>query len=314
MKYTPFGETRYIDGALGTDRRYTGQREENGLGSLYDYNARFYSSVLGRFISADTIVPDGKNPQQFNRYTYVSNSPLNYTDPTGHRGCSTREECKEQGITPMGQPYESGALTIEERISVEREIRETRGNPAPISGSILPIAREDAVRIPPGGKYGDQRTTGKHPGVDISVIAGRPVRTPHDGIVVDVDVMPGVGFGQFVVIRHMLQDQIGYSVYAHMSRQGVQEGDIVLAGDQIGFSGNTGGVPPHLHYEYRKFNGFDVINDEFSGSYYPRSFAALDTSYVSPARLVQGINTAYGRSVENSSYRQWKTSRHFRRT
>ena len=43
MKYYPFGETRSTWGGTPTDRRFTGQREETGLGSLYDYNARFYS-------------------------------------------------------------------------------------------------------------------------------------------------------------------------------------------------------------------------------------------------------------------------------
>jgi RHS repeat-associated protein len=84
MKYTPFGETRYTWGGTPTDRRYTGQREESGLGSLYDYNARMYSPVLGRFLSADTIVPKPNNPQQFNRYAYVLNNPLRYVDPSGH--------------------------------------------------------------------------------------------------------------------------------------------------------------------------------------------------------------------------------------
>ena len=86
MKYMPFGETRpgYPTGSVPTDRRFTGQREESGLGSLYDYNARFYSPALGRFLSADTLVPDGKNPQAWNRYAYVVNSPLKYNDPTGH--------------------------------------------------------------------------------------------------------------------------------------------------------------------------------------------------------------------------------------
>jgi RHS repeat-associated protein len=74
----------------------TPQREENGLGSLYDYNARFYFPVLGRFISADTMVPDGKNPQQFNRYAYGLNNPVKYIDPTGHDAwwCSSNK-CEE---------------------------------------------------------------------------------------------------------------------------------------------------------------------------------------------------------------------------
>jgi len=54
--YYPYGETRYTEGTLPTDYGYTGQRNEAGLG-LMDYNARYYDPALGRFVSADTIVP-----------------------------------------------------------------------------------------------------------------------------------------------------------------------------------------------------------------------------------------------------------------
>jgi len=57
---------------------------EAGFG-LYDYNARFYDPYLNRFVSADTIVPDPANPQSLNRYSYVCNNPLKYTDRSGHR-------------------------------------------------------------------------------------------------------------------------------------------------------------------------------------------------------------------------------------
>ena len=43
-----------------------------------------FRSNLGRFLSADTLVPDPDNPQSFNRYSYVLNSALNHTDPSGH--------------------------------------------------------------------------------------------------------------------------------------------------------------------------------------------------------------------------------------
>jgi len=43
-----------------------------------------YSPALGRFIQPDTIVPDMYNPQSLNRYSYVLNNPIRYTDPTGH--------------------------------------------------------------------------------------------------------------------------------------------------------------------------------------------------------------------------------------
>ncbi|MFC1986548.1 RHS repeat-associated core domain-containing protein, partial [Chloroflexota bacterium] len=52
---------------------------------LYYYGARYYDVEIGRFISADTIVPDYTNPQALNRYSYVLNNPLKYTDPSGHQ-------------------------------------------------------------------------------------------------------------------------------------------------------------------------------------------------------------------------------------
>ena len=95
MRYYPYGETR--SGAIATDRRYTGQRQEIGLG-LYDYNARYYDPSLGRFIQADTLVPSPANPQSLNRYAYTLNNPLRYTDPSGH--IAQDEDTDAQSIVP----------------------------------------------------------------------------------------------------------------------------------------------------------------------------------------------------------------------
>ncbi|MBU1747801.1 MAG: discoidin domain-containing protein, partial [Chloroflexi bacterium] len=83
LRYQAYGQTRYTSGTTSTARRFTGQLEESTIG-LYDYGARFYDPLLGRFVSADTIVPGAGNPQALNRYSYVFNNPLKYTDPTGH--------------------------------------------------------------------------------------------------------------------------------------------------------------------------------------------------------------------------------------
>jgi len=82
-RYTPFGDYRTGEQGEITDRGYTGHHENRGIGLTY-MNARYYLPGTGRFLSADTIVPDPVNPQQFNRYSYVNNNPLKFTDPSGH--------------------------------------------------------------------------------------------------------------------------------------------------------------------------------------------------------------------------------------
>jgi hypothetical protein len=51
---------------------------------LYNYVARLYDPVVGRFASADTVVPDLYYPQSLNSYSYCINNPLKYVDPSGH--------------------------------------------------------------------------------------------------------------------------------------------------------------------------------------------------------------------------------------
>jgi RHS repeat-associated protein len=72
----------YPRGVIPTDRLYTGQRQETF--GLYDYRARHYDPALGRFVSADPLVPEPGNPQGLNRYAYVLNNLLRHTDPSGH--------------------------------------------------------------------------------------------------------------------------------------------------------------------------------------------------------------------------------------
>jgi len=80
---------RLLDGynaITETDFTYTNQRSymaDTGFG-LMDYHARFYSPYLNQFIQPDTVIPDLTNSQAWNRYTYVSNNPVKYIDPSGH--------------------------------------------------------------------------------------------------------------------------------------------------------------------------------------------------------------------------------------
>ncbi len=82
-----------------------GQRanaQQNDLG-MYWYNSRWYDQLTGRFLQPDTIVPEPGNPGSLNRYSYVLNNPLRYTDPTGHAEC-VDEECIVRVHPTSGRP------------------------------------------------------------------------------------------------------------------------------------------------------------------------------------------------------------------
>jgi hypothetical protein len=75
-------------------------------------NARYYDPHTAHFISPDTIVPDPLNTQALNRYSYVYNSPLSYTDPTGHQPGEGLDpvvesvDSRECSSCSMTQPWE----------------------------------------------------------------------------------------------------------------------------------------------------------------------------------------------------------------
>ena len=67
---------------------------------LMDYHARWYGLYFNHFVSADTIVLGGGNPQVLNRYAYVVSNPIRNIDPTGHAYCSGIElqGCNEPDV------------------------------------------------------------------------------------------------------------------------------------------------------------------------------------------------------------------------
>ncbi len=83
MRYKPYGEDRDTGSSLNTDRKFTGQTEDEAAG-LYWYASRAYDTEIGRFVSPDSIVPAPGNPQSLNRYSYVYNNPLGMVDPSGY--------------------------------------------------------------------------------------------------------------------------------------------------------------------------------------------------------------------------------------
>ncbi|WMN60702.1 hypothetical protein NI389_05205 [Pseudoalteromonas xiamenensis] len=66
-----------------TEKGFTGHEHVDHAEAIH-MGGRIYDPTLGRFMQADPFVQEPTSAQSFNRYTYVFNNPLSYTDPTGY--------------------------------------------------------------------------------------------------------------------------------------------------------------------------------------------------------------------------------------
>ena len=67
----------------GISRGYTGHKMVNDMDIIH-MNGRTYNVALGRFMQADPHIQAPSNSQSYNRYAYVLNNPMSYTDPSGY--------------------------------------------------------------------------------------------------------------------------------------------------------------------------------------------------------------------------------------
>jgi RHS repeat-associated protein len=101
MDFLPFGEQ--LAGDTGTRHKFTGQDRDSEsaptlqpLDGLDSFGARYYTSLNGRFMTPDPAGASATcllNPQTQNRYAYVTNNPVNRTDPTGLCGDGDNSDC-----------------------------------------------------------------------------------------------------------------------------------------------------------------------------------------------------------------------------
>jgi len=99
----PFGESWYETGTADKWKLTTYERDsESGL----DYaHARFDSPALGRFMSLDPLGGSTGNPQSLNRYAYVANDPINFSDTSGaesHKVCLLNDHGDETNFCVGG--------------------------------------------------------------------------------------------------------------------------------------------------------------------------------------------------------------------
>lgn len=127
--------------------------------------------------------------------------------------------------------------------------------PASSAGFVSPLKNYTVT-----SNYGPRSspTSGKpdfHDGLDMAQPTGTPIMAAKAGEVV-VSQDDSGGYGKWVEIRHA---DGGRTRYAHMSARGVQKGQKVEAGQEIGKVGSTGNsTGPHLHFEVLKPDGSRV--------------------------------------------------------
>jgi len=123
--------------------------------------------------------------------------------------------------------------------------------------AIQPVSNRDLDRIASGfgmridPVYG---TPKMHKGLDFTAPQGTPIYATGNGVVSEASFSAG-GFGNHVIINH----GYGYeTLYGHMVRIKVREGQKVKRGELIGWVGSTGkSTGPHCHYEVH-INGQEV--------------------------------------------------------
>ncbi|NQP27597.1 DNRLRE domain-containing protein [Streptococcus suis] len=80
--YHLYGSTKETTDTTGNPYAYNGEaRDVTGLDYL---RARYYDSQAGTFLTEDSYPGELTTPLTQNGYAYVSNNPVNYTDPSGH--------------------------------------------------------------------------------------------------------------------------------------------------------------------------------------------------------------------------------------
>ena len=115
--FMPFGEevfttqrTQDLDYSADEVRKKFASYEKDEESGLDYAQARYFNGTHGRFTSVDPLMASASvySPQTFNRYVYVSNNPLNDTDPTG-----TIAQSQSRGDCPEGKVCDENGKVVE---------------------------------------------------------------------------------------------------------------------------------------------------------------------------------------------------------
>ncbi len=245
--YYPFGQEATSAGADEIQLKFTGhERDKTGTGvrSELDYmHARYCSPVLGRFLSVDPAKSSVLTQSTtWNRYSYVSNNPLRYNDPSGLR---QNPVTGRKGISPRPASAVLGRI---------------RSNDNNRRVGLFGMTRHFAD--------GTERF---HPGIDINAPAGTRLFAAEGGT---VSRRRNALAGNQIVIKTSSGTQLFYS-HLDSFAPGLKSGATVVEGEIIGTAGTTGNAmgilsqEEHLHLTVKNPKGVRVdpliwLNDPFA--------------------------------------------------
>ncbi len=99
--YRPYGETAVAGDDAFRSKFNTHEQDRTAL--MY-FNARYYDAEIGRFVSADTQIPDLNKSQAYNKYMFCAGNPVRFVDGDGHKWsmkgfCSTVASVAVEALT-----------------------------------------------------------------------------------------------------------------------------------------------------------------------------------------------------------------------
>ncbi len=228
-------------------------RHDNGLETVYAYNAQNLVSVGTRVKAGQTIaIAGGDNGRVFCLFSIMVNggwiNPETVINPKNHKLRNQVLQCKKTGknvsVTVINKEKDESLSLDPETTNDDYENGESlKIDLQKIEQQHWAYPLPDAKVISP---YGGRGRRG-HAGVDIKTKEDDEVLAAFDGIVEQSG--PYYGYGNYIVIRHAY----GFSTcYSHQSKNFVEVGQKVKAGEVIGLTGQTGrATTPHLHFEIR---------------------------------------------------------------
>lgn len=175
LSYDAFGKRRNPNGTdatsitAQTSRGFTRHEMDDEVG-LINMRAREYDPLLGRFITADTMVPGAANSQSYNRYSYALNNPLSRIDPSGQWSLKKAVKKITRAVHDVGErihidtAYRAYARSIVAGAYVAGGFFASGGNPAGAIAGARAFYESNKV-YNAGGSTGDILKTGAASGV-----------------------------------------------------------------------------------------------------------------------------------------------------